>query len=96
VVVKSCYNPVVGCLVEHFAHLLEERFAVKLSCTNEGIFSEQDVLALESGVEVFIEEVEGLVVPSVEDNFDCVLQVNRHFLVVEVVSRFLLEALFSS
>ncbi len=52
------------------------------------------MLTLESGVEVFIEKVKGLVISSVKDNFYGVLQVDGHLLIVEVVSSLLCKALF--
>jgi hypothetical protein len=37
--------------VEHFFNLLQEAFPVKGGGADEGVLSEQDVLALEGGVE---------------------------------------------
>jgi hypothetical protein len=65
VVVESCYDTVVRGLVEHFAHLLKKGFAVELGGANESILSKQNVFTLESGVEVFVEKVKGLVVSPV-------------------------------
>ena len=80
--------------MENFSHLLKEGFAVELGRANKSILSEQNVFTLESGVEVFIKKVKGLIVSSVEDDFYGVLQVDRHLLIVKIVPCFLSEAFF--
>jgi hypothetical protein len=92
-VVQSSHDFVMGSLMEYFLDLLEEAFPVEESWADKGVFSKQDVFSFQSGVEVLIEQVEGLFIFTVKDNFDCVLQVDRHLLVVEVVVCFLIESL---
>ncbi len=43
-IVKGSYYLVVGCRVEHLLDLLQEAFAVESCGTDEGIFSQQNVL----------------------------------------------------
>ena len=54
-IVQSSYYLIVRCGVEDFLNLLEERFAIELSCRYECILSEEDMLTSKSSVEVFIE-----------------------------------------
>jgi hypothetical protein len=52
------------------------------------------VLTFQSGVEVFIEQVKGLLIFAVQDDLDSVLQIDRHLLVVQVVICLLAESFF--
>lgn len=57
VIVKSSDYFVVRGLVENLLYLLQERFAVQLGGRHKCVFSEKDVLALDRGVEVLVQQV---------------------------------------
>ena len=91
-VVKSRYNLVVGRWVENFLHLLKERFTVELCRWNKGILSQKNVLTPKRCIEVFIEKVQGPFITSFKDDFDGVLQIDAHFIRLEIVLSSLAEA----
>lgn len=71
--------------MEHLFDLLQEGLPIELGCRNEGVLPEKDVLATQCRIEVLVEEVEGAFVTSLKDDLDGVLQVDRHFVRLEVV-----------
>lgn len=93
-VVKGSNYLVMGSLVEDFLDLLEERFAIEHGAWNERVLSEQNVLTFQSGVEVLIEQIKWLFVFPVQNDFNGILQVDWHSLVIQVVRSFLIEPLF--
>jgi hypothetical protein len=52
------------------------------------------VFSLHGRIEIFVEEVKGLLIFPVQNYFDHVLQVNLHFVVLEVVAGFLGVSVF--
>jgi hypothetical protein len=65
VVVQRRHYLIVGRLVEDLLHLLEEALPVEEGGGDERVLAQQDVLPLQSGVEVFVQQVKGLLVLAV-------------------------------
>lgn len=60
-VVKACDGVVVGSAVEDLADLLQEALPVELCGAGKSVLSQQDMLALQSGVEtIFVITVKKL------------------------------------
>ena len=72
-VVEGRYNLIVRGRVEYFLNLLQEWLSVELSGRNKGIFAEKDMLTFESGVEVFIEQVERAFISTFKYDLDSIL-----------------------
>ena len=90
-VVQGSDDFVVGRRVEHFLHLLKEGLAIELSGRDKGVLTEQDVLAAQRRVEVLVEQVERALVAALKNDLDCILQVDGHFVGLEVLLRALIE-----
>ena len=73
VVVEGRYNLIVRGRMEYFLNLLKEWLSVELSGRDKGIFAEKDMLTFESGVEVFIEQVERAFISTFKYDLDSIL-----------------------
>jgi len=52
------------------------------------------VLSLQSGIEVFTQEIQRLLFSSIQDDLDSILKVNAHFVALQVVLSLLIESFF--
>ena len=80
--------------MEHLSNLLQEALPVKLGGRCKCILTQQDVLALKSCVKVVRQQVQRLFFSSVQNYFDCVLQIDAHFVRIQILLSFLTESLF--
>ena len=83
--------------MENFFDLLKERFSVELGRRNEGVLAKKNVFTTQCRVEILVKKVKRLVITSsFEDDLDCVLQVDSHFVGVEILLCLHCKAIFSA
>ena len=90
--------------VENLSDLLQETLAVQLCGRHEGVLFEQDVLSAQGRIEtkrlrplhlLVCQQVERLLVTTVQDDLDGILHVDAHLMGVEVLLRLHAEAFLS-